>query len=556
VLRPAAGGGGWFCLNAIAAELVVVLEDSMHPRRKIVVPLGLVLGLAAGCRGHTGGGAAVGTAVGEGTCVASAHYGREGELWKPEGRIVSAAFAGYHTGVDPLPEVAGPVRRVTEFGAKADDADDDTQAFLDGIAAVSDGVLLVPAGRYVVTQRLEIRNRGGKSGFVLRGEGAGKTVLSFPRSLHDLYGRDWSFSGGFITVSGEDAGPQLATITGNAPRGAVRLAVSSSEGIGPGRWVRVVQRDSAGSLFRALHGGRHPGNVRQDGGREVFHHHSRVTAVDGGSITLERPLPLEVDTAWSPEIRAVQPTTREVGIERLTLEMAGTPYPGHFNEEGYNGIYFQGVHDSWVRDVTILNADYGVHFNRSFFCTATGVVLDTTFDRGPLIGHHGLNSSGGADVVFSRFDLRKRYVHDLSVDGYAMTTVWSSGKGIDLNLDHHGRAPYGTLWTNLDVGAARRTFNSGGAGNRMPHTGAYTTLWNVRGAAPVGLPPPGFGPLMTFVAVAGAEPEAAPDHHAVEPIPTGRLCQPDLYEAMVAARRQVAAQARLPPPHASEIGSR
>jgi hypothetical protein len=316
------------------------------------------------------------------------------------------------------------------------------------------------------------------------------------------------------------------------------LAVSTTEGIQPGQWVRVVQRDSEGSLFRALHGGQHPGNVRQDGGREVFHHHSRVIALGSGSITLERPLPLEVNTAWFPQIKAVQPTTREVGIEHLTLEMAGTPYPGHFNEEGYNAIYFQGVHDSWVRDVTILNADYGVHFNRSFFCTATGVVLDTTFDRGPLIGHHGLNSSGGADVVFSRFDLRKRYVHDLSVDGYAMTTVWSSGKGVDLNLDHHGRAPYGTLWTNLDVGAARRTFNSGGARNRMPHSGARTTIWNVRGAAPVGLPEPGFGPLMTFVAVPGADPESAPEHHSVEPVPADRLCQPDLYQAMIAARRR------------------
>ena len=69
-----------------------------------------------------------------------------------------------------------------------------------------------------------------------------------------------------------------------------------------------------------------------------------------------------------------------------------------------------------------------------------------------------------------------------------MTTVWSSGKGVDLNMDHHGRAPYGTLWTNIDVGAARRPFDSGGSGNRMPHTGAYTTVWNVYGAGPGRLP--------------------------------------------------------------------
>jgi hypothetical protein len=492
----------------------------------------VVLTLLAGCPGHSGG---VRPSAGGG-CIPSTLYGKQGELWKPDGRLVSAAFAGYHTGIDPLPDVAGPARPVTEFGARPDDDGDDAQPFLDGIAAVNGGVLLVPAGRYIIGQRLEIE----KSRFVLRGEGPGKTTLFFPKSLHSLYGRDWSFGGGFITVRGEDRGPRLATVTAPASRGATALEVSATDGIQMGDWVRVVQTDNAGSLFRALHGGLHPGNVRQDGGREVFHHHSRVSAVGAGRITLERPLPLEIDLAWTPEIRAVQPTTREVGVEHLTLEMAGTPYPGHFNEAGYNGIYFQGVHDSWVRNVTILNADYGVHFNRSFFCTATGVVLDTTFDRGPLVGHHGLNSAGGADVVFSKFDVRNRFVHDLSVDGYAMTTVWSSGKGVDLNLDHHGRAPYGTLWTNLDLGATRRPYASGGSRNRMPHSGAYTTFWNLRGAAPVGFPDGGFGPLLNFVGVTGTTPAGAPDHHLIEAIPPEKLCQSDLYEAMVATRKRAA----------------
>jgi len=476
---------------------------------------------------------------GEAACVHSQLYGTNGELWKPEGRLVDAGYAGYHTGSDPLPDVAGPSKRVTDFGAKPNDDGDDTQAFLDAIAATNDCVLLVPAGRYVISQRLEIK----KSHFVLRGEGAGKTTLYFPKSLGSLYGGNWSFSGGLVTVSGRDSGAVLATVTANAARGATTLAVSATAGIKAGDWVRVVEADKEGSLFKALYGGMHPGNARQDGGQEVFHHHSRVTAVAGGRITLERPLPFQVDTAWTPQIRAVAPSTREVGIERLTLEMAGSKYPGHFKEEGYNALYFDGAYDSWVRDVTILNADYGVSFEKSFFCTASGVVLDATFDRGPLIGHHGLNASRGADVLFTGFDVRKKYVHDLTVDGYAMGTVFAGGKGVDLNMDHHGRAPYGTLWTNLDLGKASRAFHSGGAGNRMPHTAAYTTVWNVHGAAPVGLPASGFGPLMNLVAVPGADAKAAPADYVVEAIPAEKLCQQDLHAAMLARRKRPAGAA-------------
>jgi hypothetical protein len=59
----------------------------------------------------------------------------------------------------------------------------------------------------------------------------------------------------------------------------------------------------------------------------------------------------------------------------------------------------------------------------------------------------------------------------------------------------------------------------------------------VYGAKAVGFPANGFGPLMNFVGVTGADPGGAPGHHSVEAIPGEKLCQKDLYEAMVAARR-------------------
>jgi hypothetical protein len=89
--------------------------------------------------------------------------------------------------------------------------------------------------------------------------------------------------------------------------------------------------------------------------------------------------------------------------------------------------HFNGVVDSWVRNVSILNSDYGVNLNGSFFCTVDGVTLGTSFDRGPLVGHHGLTSAGGADHLFTRFDVRNTFVHDLSVDSYTLGSVWADG---------------------------------------------------------------------------------------------------------------------------------
>jgi hypothetical protein len=474
------------------------------------------------------------------TCKPSSLYGKSGELWSATGRLIDHGYAGYHTGKDPIPTVAGPIKSVIDFGAKPNDTGDDTAAFLTAIAQTPSGVLLVPAGRYIITKRLEIT----KSNFVLRGAGTGKSILYFPKSLGDVYGltfnaagaSNWSFGGAFLAARGSDGGARLSTISANAARGATTIDLASAPATQVGDWVRVVQTDANGSMLSAFYDGTDPGDVAEDGNQQLFHVYSKVTAVQGKRVTLERPLPFQVDTRWAPELRAVKPSVREVGIEDLTLEFLGTTYPGHFKEHGYNGIQYSGVSDSWVRNVEILNSDLGVSINGSVFTTVTDVVLDTNFNRGSNVGHHGLNSSSGNDVLFTRFDVRKKYVHDLTVDYYAFATVFADGKGGDLNMDHHGRSPVGTLWTKLDLGAGTRAFASGGNANRMPHTGEYSTYWNITGKAMITPPANDFGPLLTFVGVRANDPKSPPASWLVEKLLPTELCQPDLHAAMLARR--------------------
>jgi len=52
---------------------------------------------------------------------------------------------------------------------------------------------------------------------------------------------------------------------------------------------------------------------------------SRITDVNpSGYITLERKLPWEVKTQWSPSLHAVRPLLNEVGVEALTFEFPWT----------------------------------------------------------------------------------------------------------------------------------------------------------------------------------------------------------------------------------------
>ena len=239
---------------------------------------------------------------------------------------------------------------VTEFGAKGDDMVDDTDAFTQAVE-MTNGVLLIPAGRYILTKQLFIK----KSNFVFRGEGPGKTILYFPRPLTEVGvgGTSWSFNGGFITVQGTDEGPVIGMVTANAARGR-----PEADGVGHRRRAGRAAGCASSRPTRAAACSAPctAACTRATSARTAAPRCSastrKVTAVDASSITLERHLPFQVDTNWKPTVRAVMPTVREVGVENLTLEMAPMRYQGHFNERGYNGIYYVGAHDCWVRNVT------------------------------------------------------------------------------------------------------------------------------------------------------------------------------------------------------------
>ncbi|MDP6544115.1 MAG: glycosyl hydrolase family 28-related protein [Phycisphaerae bacterium] len=131
-------------------------------------------------------------------------WGRTGEKWNPKGRLPDFSHAGYHSGAKAIPTVK-QVADVKMFGAKGDGRSDDSDAFIKALAAVKSGAIYIPPGRYKITKIIEIR----KSGIVLRGAGANKTILVFPKPLNDIKpnmgsttsGRptsNYSWGGGFI----------------------------------------------------------------------------------------------------------------------------------------------------------------------------------------------------------------------------------------------------------------------------------------------------------------------------------------------------------------------
>ena len=473
-------------------------------------------------------------------------WGQNGELWSPASRLPDFSFAGYQSGEVPIPSPA-VVTNVMDFGAVGDGVADDTAAFVAAIDAVSSGAILIPAGRYKITDVLYIR----KSNVVLRGAGTGATTLVFTNSLSGLLGpppgtaglESWSWGGGLIWVEGVETTTKLADVTADAERGASVLTVSTTAGLSVGLTIRLTMTDPDGSLGRHIHADQldaHPTLV----GRRLVRFSSKIAAISGNQISLERPLRLDVRTNWLPEIRVASGQLSEVGLEHFTIEFPVKQYPGHFNEVGFNGIWMDGAWHSWIRNVTITNSENGFLIERSAFCTLDQVALTANVANRRFIsgiyytGHHGIQFRRSDDCLVRNFNVATRHYHDLTVED-ATGCVCMKGSGVDLNFDHHTYLPYENLFTEIDAGVGSRHWSS--SGSRVPGTGARETFWNISSTSPVtNLPsglPRGHWPQQNVIGVTTTlAPAKDPVNAWIEAIPPASLTPTNLYEAQLARR--------------------
>jgi Pectate lyase superfamily protein len=474
-------------------------------------------------------------------------WGTNGERWSPQSRLPDFSYAGYHCGEAPLPDVASGVS-VKTFGAKGDGETDDTAAFLKALANVTSGAIEVPAGRYRITNILEIK----RSGVVLRGAGPDKTILFFPKPLQEikpnwsatttgLRTSEYSWAGGLVWFKGDLGGRVLARIIAVTRRGETALRLSTTNGLRVGQRVEIFQTDNAdNSLAAELYSG-DPGDTRNLKGSTHASLVCSIVKMDGNQIHFDRPLRFDVGLQWHPQIRSFEPTVTESGVENLCFEFPNTPYVGHFTEVGYNAVAFSGVVDCWARNLRITNADSGI-FANGRFCTIEGVVYESARkpDRNGDTGHHGFGFAG-EDNLLTGFDYRTRFIHDITVDHGAAGNVVANGRGVDLCFDHHERAPYENLFTDIDAGAGTHLWRCGGGAALGKHSGACETFWNIRAAKPQGYPPKDFGPAsMNFVALQTDQPsEKNATNRWFEAISPDKIIPQDIHAAQLARRLKV-----------------
>jgi hypothetical protein len=467
-------------------------------------------------------------------------WGEAGENWTPASRLPDFSQAGYRRGEEPY-RIPTQTISVAEFGAKGDGKTDDTEAFKKAIAAGPDKLVLIPKGRFVLTDMLEVR----QPRFVLRGAGVKDTVLLFTRPLNEIKPATaengsgkvvsaYSWSGGLIHVWGgaPNKGARVP-VNAEAKRGDLKLVVAAHSFKAGDEVLLTITDTPSMTLLAHLHRGQ--AKDFRDGWKKVSQQVFRVTAAGANEITLDRGLRFDVKPEWNPDVCLFAPDVTDVGIEEMSFEFPAKAYAGHWEEVGFNPVALsRNVAHCWVRHVRVWNADNGP-FVSGWFCSVDGILFGADRKRnftGEISGHHGVTLNG-SDNLSTNFRIETRFFHDMTVDGGATGNVFSRGLALDFNMDHHKSGPYENLFTDIDAGEGTRLFGSGGAPGNGNHTAAGATFWNIRSKKEATWPEHFALDAMNLVALKMRGRDfKKPDGRWIETIRPGNINPPNLHLAM------------------------
>jgi hypothetical protein len=445
--------------------------------------------------------------------------------------IPNFSYAGYGYGLEDIPDFKGARILIAEdFNITPDDDKDDSEAFLkllDKANSMSgDIVIQLPKGKIEISEIIPIT----RSNIVFRGMGDGKggTEIHMPRplSMIDTKGKfdeineyltrlkkiqrepdrnvelqfsDYSWTGGFFWIGPKDyrAAAYLEeldrpdtilseALTGN--RGDRRLEVENGAKLEKGDDVELVwfSRDGAeGGIIQSLYGntdlkvGSHHWTFPDRG---LVRQKTQISEIQDNVVTLADPLlhPVSEDVPaslvdWSP--------LHKIGFEDIAFTFPEGVSFGHHLEQGFNAIYFAGAMHSWVRDITVHNADSGILSYGS-----ANLTLDNVTTTGMREAHYSIHAGNVHNVLVSDLSVQNRVRHALTVNTQSTKTVFLRSEVFQQpTLDQHAGSNHQNLFDqtifHLDANETNGkpsypVWDGSGAGYWQPGHGRFSTTYN------------------------------------------------------------------------------
>ena len=277
-----------------------------------------------------------------------------------EARLVDWTRAGVEGGIRDY----GRVIDFVEAGGDATGRTDNApllQSMIRGLA--EDTVIFFPAGVFRFDRRITLleTSRLNLPGIILRGAGTRETKLLF---MDPVAG-----DAGLLDVSGYRVGSDIPVQDG-LTKGSTSITLQSATGVAPGAWLAIRQDNDPDAMATVRPIPDYLDSIDNDSGwaARVVGQIVKATAVEGNTVTIDRPLHL--DFTWANPTVTVIRMIEGIGFEDFTLENAVAAA----NRVNVDFLY---AANCWIRNVHSLMA---MRFHVGTERCANLTIRDSWFD--------------------------------------------------------------------------------------------------------------------------------------------------------------------------------
>ena len=313
---------------------------------------------------------------------------------------------------------------ITDFGAKPDDATDNSIALQNAIKSLNGtpGIIEIPSGNFLFKKTISI-----PSNILLKGKGSDKTTLNF-----NLNG-----NGDLFSVQGNLTSTSSPILTGTTKNNKV-INVANATGFAINDFVLVKQ--TANNLLAS------------NWAYNYFFQIAKITKINGNQITLEKPLRLDFNATNNPVLQKINPV-QNIGIESLKIKRSDATSGQTSN------VFFNYAVNCWVKGVEFENCNYAhITLQSSANITISGNYLHDAFDYGSGGKGYGVVLQFGASDNFIYDNIAKHLRHSFLLQAtangnvigynYSYDTYWTeswlpNNSAGDIVL--HGNYPYANL---------------------------------------------------------------------------------------------------------------
>ncbi len=241
------------------------------------------------------------------------------------------SFVGYRLSAERIPAVQAKVTVVWREG----DQWERIQKAIDYVSNLPAdkstglrGAVILDAGTYTISRPLRLR----QSGVVLRGSGAGRTVI-------EKQGVD---RGAVVYIESTKNASYTDTLSiSQLKKGDKVLLVRPSTK----EWIAQLHTDNFGGGQKLGYWGWRPGEI------DVMFSRTITGDVIGETADFDVPLPVPFSKEWTILRDDVTRLVHDSGVEMLTISAAVDAQKALDEDHAWDGVYIAGAQDCWVRQV-------------------------------------------------------------------------------------------------------------------------------------------------------------------------------------------------------------